>query len=787
MRKVLSFVLVLALVLGSFSMVFGAGYSDMAGEDSSEAVDVLSSLGVISGYPDGTFKPDRIVTRAEMAKLIVAALGLEKFATATTSKYPDMTAAPWAQGFVAYGTSLGFISGYPDGTFKPNNTVTYEEACSMIVRALGYTSEFLPGEWPAEWVIKAKSLGILDGVTFGSSAGANRGDIAEMLYNSLALAIGYVDKDGNWQEYANDTMLVRLGAKFVAADDLTSNAAIIFGDEDTMISLRAYVGAYADRYLNKDDEIIKVLPQSTFITGEYVGGGVFEADNDVDYNVPESLQHYWVPYFYNGEYDGTCDLGCYEDYTFKVAVDLSGKTIKAIYSISEWEVTEAFLFDDDYADQIADDQELGENAFILDDNDDIDFMAFDWFGAKDLEDIDEDNVVYVYAYSGDIRRIEVGKEVVTGEITKINSTGSKVTVGGKAYELADMSEDDAVWDALNLEDEVEFYLDFAGKVFAIELVEAAEGENYAVILETDDGTTGLSGSDGLVKLFLADGTAKIFKVDDDLVVDDVIEADGDWVTSFAGITAAGTLVEYGVDEDGVIDYLDVLSLDNSYGEVTSKGYFAGKLIAADAVIFTYDGEDTLADLSDKDNYGVTTLANVKGNEYDDVDFLVDGKIVLMMIWGAGVTGDDVYGVVNSFYQTTASNTDYAATLLVNGVEKVYDISKTVFDARTGYDKANDFYMLTLNTKGEITALDDQDGVAYVNIVSGIVTKAYGSGLISVDGVEYTIDLDTIVYKYNTDDSVFKVAALTRTNLGLDAVVELYDTDEDGVTDTILVL
>ena len=76
MRKVLSFVLVLALVLGSFSMAFGASYSDMAGEDSSEAVAVLSALGVVSGYPDGTFGPDKIVTRGEMAKLIVSALGL---------------------------------------------------------------------------------------------------------------------------------------------------------------------------------------------------------------------------------------------------------------------------------------------------------------------------------------------------------------------------------------------------------------------------------------------------------------------------------------------------------------------------------------------------------------------------------------------------------------------------------------------------------------------------------------------------------------------------------------
>ncbi|MGI6733378.1 MAG: S-layer homology domain-containing protein [Anaerovoracaceae bacterium] len=58
MRKVLSFVLVLSLVLGSFGMAFAAPLSDVAGEKCEDAVNVLTKLGVVSGYPDGTYKPD---------------------------------------------------------------------------------------------------------------------------------------------------------------------------------------------------------------------------------------------------------------------------------------------------------------------------------------------------------------------------------------------------------------------------------------------------------------------------------------------------------------------------------------------------------------------------------------------------------------------------------------------------------------------------------------------------------------------------------------------------------
>ena len=797
MRKVLSFVLVLALVLGSFSMAFAAdtSFSDMAGEKSAEAVSVLKDLGVVAGYPDGTFRPDQIVTRAEMARFVVAALGLEQFAVGTTSKYPDMVQAPWAQGYVAYGTSIGFISGYPDGTFKPNQQVSFQEAASMIVRALGYTEEFLPGGWPAEWMIKANSLGIFDDVTMASGAAlADRGAIAQMIYNALELKIGYVDADNKWSfNDPTDTMLLRLGAKFVAADDLASDAAIIFGDEDTKINLRAYVGAYSDRYLDKNDNIIKVMPVSTFLTGEFnETDGVFEADNGTDYNVPSNLQHYWVFEFYNGVYTGgTQDIGCFADEydfdTMTIAVKISGKTIKDLYSVSAWEVTEAFLFDDDYADQITDDQELGVSDFVLDDDDEIDLKSFELLGAAKLADIDEDNVVYVYANGDDIRKIEVGTEVVTGEVTKINSLQTKITVGTTTYELADMSDDEAVWDALDLEDEVEFYLDYAGYVYAIEIVEAAEGENYAVLLMVQDTTKDinpLSGSDAKAKLFLADGTTKVFDVDEDATSD--LVTDGDWITPAA---LGGWVVEYGVDGDGVIDYIDLLANNAAYfsgasDEVTSKGYFDGKAINTDAVIFTYDGDD----LTDDDNYGVTTLANIKGNDYSDVDYLVDsGKIDMMILWGAGVSGDDVYGVVKSFYQTTASDTNYAADLIVNGVATTYDIAKAIYDNRASYDKNEDLYMLTLNSKGEITALTDQDDVAGVDIASGTVTKAYGSGLISVESVEYTVDLDTVVYAYNSVDGVFKVVSLSKANLGLLEEVELYDTDEDGVTDTILVL
>ena len=89
MKKVLSLVLVLAMILGSFSMVFASQYSDVKDTaEYAEAVSVLSGLGVVGGFPDGTFKPEEGVTRAQMATMIVNALGLPVSGSANTKFSP---------------------------------------------------------------------------------------------------------------------------------------------------------------------------------------------------------------------------------------------------------------------------------------------------------------------------------------------------------------------------------------------------------------------------------------------------------------------------------------------------------------------------------------------------------------------------------------------------------------------------------------------------------------------------------------------------------------------------
>jgi hypothetical protein len=711
MRKVLSIVLVLALVLGSTAFTFGAVPSDVSGTKYEDAVNVLMELDVISGYPDGSYKPAGIVTRGEMAKIIVCALGLEDYA-AGSSSFSDM-AGHWADKYVAYAVSLGIINGYPDGTFKADNTVTYDEAAKMLVAALGYTEAGLIGTWPANWVTKAKTLGILDGIKTAGATGANRGDIALMAFQTLNKAIGKVNNDGDWVAATPaDTMLIRLDAKLYdpgadAYDSglvVTAGAAfVVTGEEDSVISLKELQGALITAYANDDDEIIAVKEvKSQFYTGEIDGlsgaGVVFAGGEEIgDYEVKAAA----IPaaastetYTFKNGADASAEVAA-ATYTngdeVTIACDISGKYITKIYSIAIWDLTQGanFQFEEDDLE----DDSIKSIEFELDNNDEIDMDSFALFGVNSLEDIKEDDVVYVYhdgASTPKVTRIEVGTEVVEGEITKINSASTKITVGGKVYELSTASGADpnGVW-PLAVENEVKLVLDYAGKVYDLEKV-SGSADKLAVILDIANEVPGLAGNEAMIKLLLEDGTSKVF----DAVVDDIaaafINASGAWQTGADDGTDAskGSVIKYSINSDGEVDAIEaieaglhVVSASPKTGDVSKAGYFDGYKIASDATIIVVDAIATFS--ADADNYEFTGRDAVLGVNISATYVLKNGLITAMVVDSASTSDDEIYGVFVGKARVSGGTT-YEVTMLVDGKEVVYAATSAGY---TAVDKA----------------------------------------------------------------------------------------------------
>ena len=107
-------------------------YSDVsAGRWYNNAVSTMTRAGIVNGYPDGTFRPNAPITRAEMAKIIALFAKLEPSA----ERFPD-TAGHWAEPYIRLAAGNGWIEGYPDGTFRPNQSITRAETVTMIDRVL---------------------------------------------------------------------------------------------------------------------------------------------------------------------------------------------------------------------------------------------------------------------------------------------------------------------------------------------------------------------------------------------------------------------------------------------------------------------------------------------------------------------------------------------------------------------------------------------------------------------------------------------------------------------------
>jgi len=182
--------MVAIFLCATVSVVFATSFSDVpANHRHAQAITALSEDGIIRGFPDGTFQPSGNVTRAELAAIICRKFGFGGSFSQVDTIFTDVPSTHWASGYIAIASELGIILGMGDGTFVPNANVTYEQAITMIVRALGYDSlAQANGGFPNGYLSVGNELGLnynVDGIV-GSLA--NRGTIAQIIYNSVSVA-----------------------------------------------------------------------------------------------------------------------------------------------------------------------------------------------------------------------------------------------------------------------------------------------------------------------------------------------------------------------------------------------------------------------------------------------------------------------------------------------------------------------------------------------------------------------------------------------------------------------
>lgn len=243
---------VLAASMAMSVTAFGAP-TDIQGHWAQNTINKWVDKGDISGYPDGTFRPNNMITRAEFVVLVNNAMGYTKSGYAYFSDVPSHY---WGKNAIQTGVAAGYISGDGNGIFRPNDPVTRQEAAAMISRILDlkqnesrayrYTDSYAISNWAKGVVGAVSEAGIMAGYPDGSF-GPNRVLTRAEAVLALDKTVNYKpgDKEEDKEETQKEDMLLtqskledttitgdltisdRLGTKTITLEDVTVKGKLI--------------------------------------------------------------------------------------------------------------------------------------------------------------------------------------------------------------------------------------------------------------------------------------------------------------------------------------------------------------------------------------------------------------------------------------------------------------------------------------------------------------------------------------------------------------------------------
>lgn len=280
-------------------------FSDVDSINNQEAVAIATGLGIFDGYDDGSFKPEKVVTRAEMAVVIAKILhgaDVNPANFAGAGKFTDVPA--WAEGYVNLVAALGIIEGYGDGKFGPNDPVTTVQASTMLLKALGYyTSEgdALGADWALTVTSKANALGVYGDKALSMNEGLTREDVAELTFNALfAQRVAFDDVRGLHVKSNDRNVVVTNGT----VDEMNTLAQNTFG-------LYAVEGVVVANGMT-DETLAASLKSVEMTTVKFTEATDLNKDGKVEYAIGETY-----------------------DFELESGLDMIGHAVKVYYKIEK--------------------------------------------------------------------------------------------------------------------------------------------------------------------------------------------------------------------------------------------------------------------------------------------------------------------------------------------------------------------------------------------------------------------------------------------------------------------
>ena len=523
MKKFLSLVLALVMTMSLVTVSAGAkDFTDNSKINYEEAVEVMSTLGVVGGYTDGTFKPQGTLTRGAAAKIIcnlILGTTTADALTADAAPYKDVATTNVFAPYIAYCAKERIISGYADGTFRPGNTLTGYAFMKMLLGALGLQADkegYTGPNWSISVAKRALSKDVaLDNGLKGEFNGAKATTREEACLYALNML-----KAGTFSYPNDNTVIVGNVSVSTSAkaeqDKKTPYYETVFKNLHANNTSDAF-GRPATRW---DYKGVKIGTYAKTPDLTYVGS---QKINDIYADLNMSTKDTTANLYVNGESFDTAKNGK-DAATFSVSKDNDTKLDKlggTADKIGNGTLIEVYRNDDNnhvdviamsvYAGKITDvkDATSKKDAYVVVDTDST---IVDFNDEFETEAFAEDDVVAFTYADGEIQTM-YKMESVSGELTK-KVIDKSLTLGDTTYKYGKEKTFNGTSEAgLTNKSSYDVYVDANG--FALYIEETgANVSDYALLLNINgDATNWINGN--RAKLVFADGSVKTVDTDKD--------------------------------------------------------------------------------------------------------------------------------------------------------------------------------------------------------------------------------------------------------------------------------
>ncbi len=509
------------LAQSRYSNVRVALSPDIADTKYAEAAELLGALGIMVGdAEDGAFRPDDPILRSEMSKVAVYSIGLEDVVKSSngTTNYPDVPSDHWATGAINVADQQGLVIGDSEGTFRPDDYVTFEEAVTIIVRALGYEPAAEDrGGYPTGYMYIASSNQLLRGIDAVSADPAKRGDIAQLVFNALTVnlmeQVGYGSETR--YEVVDKTLLYdRLNVEkaygqITGSDETTLTGGSTTADDRIQIGEQTYLegdtGAaqllgynvlYYARIDKTSDEKTLILVTEQPNKNNTLALNSSDISNVSDDDTTRTVE-YWADknndrrtktvtiaddavYIYNGKYKAEVETEQLKPESGNLI--MLDSDVNGVYDI---------IFVNHFTNLVVDtvseitgrvtDKYMNGSIVFDEDNADVKYSIIKNGLDIELSDLAEWNVLsYTISEDKNLIKAYVSDASVTGSVTEVSDDGYRIGDSPEIYEKATSYPNE-----IKLRDRGTFYLDIEDKIAAVNTRAGSESSittNYAYLV-----------------------------------------------------------------------------------------------------------------------------------------------------------------------------------------------------------------------------------------------------------------------------------------------------------------